>query len=631
MMLDEGIKEMLRERSWLRISVASVAMFLLASVLFELRGQEIEVQAPESVYAGQQFQVTFVLPGKPTDFQQPDWGGVEMLFGPAVGSSSQMTVINGKVNRSTSYTYSYVCRASSAGDFTIGAARAELASGRQSSAPFVVRVLSSGGAASAPSGGDGAQAGTSKSSASGDEAFVALELSRNEAYVGQPVVATVKIYTRLDLVGFDDIRFPSFDGFWVKEVPTSQHVTFSSTVVNGREYNVGVLRKYLLYPQKAGVQNLDGLEAVVQYRVRERPRSFFDEFMGSFSTSVMSLKGARKQVRVKALPTEGVPSGYNGAVGKFTVASKVDKEELETNDALTYTLTIEGTGNLHTIARPDIAFPSTVEAYDPVVKEDYAVRGDNQSGRISYEYVLIPRAPGEVEIPEYSFSYFNPASGKYEAVKVAGYKLKVRPGAGGGTPMVVGGGSGGKEDVQVLGNDIRHIHSIRGRLYTRGESFTGGGLYRWWLMVLALLTACAWIYLSRKQRVESDRVLLRDRRARSVARKRLRRAKELLDSGDELFYAELLRALWGYLGDKLHLEPHELSSDSVGASLRRRGVPESEVTAVHDAIAECEYARYGVNNNTEKAHESYDRALEVIMGLDEWLKRGGNHTQKEGK
>lgn len=620
---------MLREMKMLRFGIVCISVLLLSSMLFELRGQEIEVQAPESVYAGQQFQVTFVLPSKPTDFQQPDWGGVEMLFGPAVGSSSQMTVINGKVNRSTSYTYSYVCRANTAGDFTIGAARAELASGRKLSEPFVVRVLSSGGASATPGNSD-TRGGSGRTTPSGDEAFIALELSRNETYVGQPVVATVKIYTRLDLVGFDDIKFPSFDGFWVKEVQTPQHVSFSSTVVNGREYNVGVLRKYLLYPQKPGVQHLDGLEAVVQYRVRERPRSFFDEFMGSFSTSSMSLKGARKQLSVKALPTMGVPNGYTGAVGQFTAQSKIDKEELETNDALTYTITIEGTGNMHALVRPEITFPSTVEAYDPVVKEDYAVRGDNQSGRISYEYVLIPRAPGEVEIPEYIFSYFNPTRGKYEEVKVSGYKLQVKPGQGSGTPMVVGAGNG-KEDVQVLGNDIRHIHSVRGRLYTRGESFTGGGLYRWWLVLLALLTACTWIYLLRKQRVESDRVLLRDRRARSLARKRLRRAKELLDSGDELFYAELLRALWGYLGDKLHLEPHELSSDSVGASLRRRGVPESEVTAVHDAIEECEYARYGVSSNTEKAHESYDRALRVIMGLDEWLKRGGNHTPKEGK
>lgn len=620
---------MLRERKGLRLSVVSVVTLLLSLMCIEVCGQEIEVEAPESVYVGQQFQVTFSLPGKPKDFEPPEWGEIDMLFGPAVGSSSQMTVINGKVSRSTSYRYSYICRANKAGEFTIGAARAELEKGRQTSEPFVVRVLSAGGAA--PTTGGGAASGRAKgNAASGEEAFIALELSQSEAYVGQPVVATVKIYTRLDLVGFDDIKFPSFDGFWVKEIETPPHVTFSSTVVNGREYNVGVLRKYLLYPQKPGVHQLDGLEAVVQYRVRERPRSFFDEFMGSFSTSTVSLKGTRKQLTVKPLPTVGVPAGYSGAVGKFSAESKIDKEELETNDALTYTITLEGLGNMHAIARPDITFPSTIESYDPVVKENYTVRGDNQRGRISFEYVLIPRAPGEIEIPEYSFSYFNPAKGQYEEIKVQGYTLHVKPGQGGGAPMVVGSAMG-KEDVQVLGNDIRHIHSTRGKLYTRGESFTGGPLYRWWLVVVVVLTAGAWVYLSRKQRMEADRELLRDRRARGVARKRLRRAKELLDAGDELFYAELLRALWGYLGDKLHLEPHELSSDSVGASLRRRGVPEEEVAAVQSVIEECECARYGMRADTEKVHESYERALGVIMGLDDWLKRGGERSQKEGK
>lgn len=159
----------------------------------------------------------------------------------------------------------------------------------------------------------------------------------------------------------------------------------------------------------------------------------------------------------------------------------------------------------------------------------------------------------------------------------------------------------------------------------------GGMFYLWWMVLLVLATLGTWVYLSKKQRMEADGELLRDKRASGLAKKRLRRAKELMDRGDEGFYAELLRALWGYLGDKLHLEQHELSSESVGESLRIRGVPEEQVTAVHDAIAECEYARYGVRDDAAKTHESYERALAVISGLDAWLKRGGSRRQKKGK
>ncbi len=629
-MLEEAIKSVSVKRVSLRLLVGFLVALLLPLRGAVVRGQEIGVEAPESVYVGQQFQVTFVLSGKPKEFKEPDWGKIQMQYGPAVGHSSQISVVNGKMSRSTSYTYSYVCKAVEAGDLTVGAARAEMESGRQTSAPFTIRVLSTSGGAGMSSGGDeGGAVGSGAGEASSGDAFIALELSRNETYVGQPVVATVKVYTRLDLVGFDDIRFPSFNGFWVKEISTPQQISFSRAVVKGKEYNVGVLRSYLLYPQKAGEQKLEGLEAVVQYRERQRARSFFDEFMGSFSTATMSLRGAGKQLVVRALPESGRPSGFSGAVGRFSATSKIDKEELEANDALTYTLTLEGVGNLHALTAPEITFPSTVEAYAPVVKENYSVKGDNQAGSITYEYVLIPRAPGEVEIPEYNFAYFNPTSGKYEESRVRGYKLRVSPGQGGGGPAVVGRG-GDKEDVQVLGNDIRHIHSTRGRLYSRGERFVGGMWFLLWMACVVLATLVVWLFLLRKHRMESDRELLRDRRAGKLAQKRLRRAKGLMGSGDEVFYAELLRALWGFLGDKLHLEQHELSSESVGESLRRRGVPEEQVDKVRSALVECEYAQYGMRAGEAKEHSaSYARALEVISGLDAWLKRGGGKAKKE--
>lgn len=609
-----------------------VAMLFLPFVTIAAYAQKgIEVLAPRSVYVGQQFQVAFVFSGKPKEFKSPEWGKVQMLMGPSVESSRQMTVINGRMSQSVSYTYRYVCKADEVGDLTIGAAQAEMESGRVTSDPFTISVLSTGGAATSPGGGAGGQPrGAQRSEAAdGEDAFVTLEFSRSEAYIGQPIVAAVKIYTRLELLGFDDFRFPDFNGFWTKELPMPRQVSFSRTVLNGKQYNVGEIRRYLLYPQKAGVLKLEGLEAVVQYRVRERPRSFFEEFMGSFSTSSLTLKGQAKRINVKPLPS-GQPSSFSQGIGQFTASSKIEKQELATNDAVIYTITVEGTGNFHAFSKPGIRFPSTVEAYEPVVKENYSVKGDNQSGSITYEYVLVPRAPGKIEIPGYEFSYFDPSSGKYKTTQVEGYTLTVTPGQGGSSPMLVGGGNA-REDVQKLGEDIRHIHARRGRLHTKGESFTGGALYLWWVVLLAIATAGVWAYLSKRQQIESDGELLRDRRARGLAQKRLRRARELLDRGDEGFYAELLKALWGYLGDKLHLAPHELSSESVGESLRRRGVPGEQVAAVHDAIAECEYARYGVCSDAMKTHESYERALGVISGLDGWLKRGGNRAQKEGK
>ena len=454
-------------------------------------------------------------------------------------------------------------------------------------------------------------------SSSTDDIFVTIQLSQSEVYQGQPVVATLKIYTRVDLVGFDDFRFPDFKGFWAKEVDTPNQIQFTEDVYNGKQYHSGVLRQYVLYPQKSGELKIDPLHADIRYRARGATTSFFDEFMGTYRTASRSLQSSARTLKVLPLPANA-PASFKGAVGKFSVDAKVDNTSIKTNEALTYTLTVTGSGNMQLLQKPELNLPTTVEVFPPKMSENYALRGGIQTGSVAYEYVLLPRAPGKLTIPAFEFSYFDPQAKSYKTATTQPYTVDVIADSTQRATTVAGSVS--KEDVQYLGEDIRHIYLGNVLLHPLQERFVGTGF--WWLLLLLLLALLPilWIVLQRRQSYLADLSLVRGRRAANRARKRLQSAKKHMNSDAQQFYIELERAVWGYIADKLTLELADLSSEALVTSLQEKGVPEDTIEKIRTVIVECEYARYAPSAAANRQEELYTATLEAFEQLERWLK-----------
>ncbi len=600
-----------------------IGVFLCLLSIRVTLAQDLKVEIPNAVYVGQPFRIVFVASGKVDEFKPPVWGVLKLLQGPMESKVEQIQMVNGRVSRSLRISFTYICQINEAGEYNLSAATAQIDGKTVKSEPITIEVLSE-----PQGGGGGANSQMSQSARSrgniannssdqGEDLLVVIQLSQNEVYQGQPVVATCKVLTRLDLVSFEDFRFPDFKGFWAKEIETPQQISFRSEVYNGRQYNAGILRQYVLYPQKSGELEIEPLKAVVQYRVRGARQSFFDEFMGTFQTDTQTLISAARKLKVNALPG-GAPSSFNGAVGNFSIAAKVDNQKVKTNDALSYVLTVSGAGNLQLLQKPELTLPSTVEVFPPKIVENYSIRNGIQTGSVAYEFIFIPRAPGELTIPPYEFSYFDPQAKAYKTISTSAFTLDIEADTTQRISSIAGSVS--KEDVQYLGQDIRHIYVGNILLQPMGIAFVGS--FFWWIALSLILLSflCLWVVFQRRQAFLANLTLVRGKRAGNIARKRLQRAKHYMTVDAALFYVELERAIWGYFSDKFALELSSLSSDGVRTALLEKGVQEVQIEAVQRIISACEYARYAPASVEDDLMEMYNTTLSTLGELERCLK-----------
>lgn len=591
-------------------------------------GQTLEVSAPQQVYAGQQFRVVFSTSGKLESLTPPDFAKLDVLAGPQTSRMQQVQVINGKVDQRVTTSYIYVCSAPEEGTYTIPPVEAKIGGETVKSQAWTIEALAATSNAQPTQGrrpGQGRQPqsrGSEGDVVSDKDLFVRVIVDRTNVYKGEPILATVKLYTRVDVAGFEDLRFPEFNGFWAKEIETAKQISFTQEAYKGREYHVATLRKYALYPQKAGTLEIDPLEASIVYRVHRRAQSIWDEFMGGgYREDVHKVQSAKIKINVKDLPSNA-PQGFGGAVGQFTANAQVDKQEVLTNEAVTFTYTITGSGNMQLIPAPDFTFPNTVEAFPPKEKANYRLKGVTQSGSITYEYVLIPRAPGQIKIPEFTFGYFDPSAKQYKVCITEPISLDITADS---TQLAgpIAAGNISKEDVKYIGEDIRYIHSAVPVFYVLGDSLIGGVF--WWLFIFLLVLAVGitWILLARRLKLQADVARAKGRQARSLARKRLRKAKGYMEESDQRFYEELVRAIWGYLSDKLGMNMADLSSSSVREQLEARGVDEQTEEELSALIADCEYARYAPDAGDTQRSDLYARALRALEAVDASLKQKG--------
>ena len=606
-----------------RILLSTAALLALGAA----RADEasFEINTPLIVTAGEMFRVEFVLEGKADDdtIRAPEFDGLDVLAGPTAATGYQYQTINGVSSQKTTLTITYVVMARNAGTVTIGAASID-AKGRTYTTKATPIEVVDEGAAERREGEDRAaeQGNAVKNKVAKDDILLRLNLSRASVYKGEPLRASLTLYTRVGIAGFENVKLPSFNGFWSQELPTDNYTTNRQTL-DGKVYDTRIIKEYLLYPQQAGTLTIDPAEMTAIAQVVIRNNNGFDPFFGSGADVYnvqRKLSTGRIEVAVKELPA-GAPASFNGAVGSFTLSSEQPSSELKANSAATYTVKISGTGNLTFLQVPALDLPTSFELYDVRSTEALRTTAAGTTGYRQFEYPFIARAEGEYEIPPVEFSYFNPEKESYATLSTRPLTLRVAPDASGGSgpAQVVQGPA--KEDVRRLGNDIRFIKSGRPALRSTSAPLMFSATYFVSLLLIAAAFVALYFALRRMIRDSKNTVLVRNRRANKVAVQRFRAAERFMrEQNRHAFYEEMLRALWGYMSDKLNIPVADLTKEKIRDELQRRGVTSEEARRFTEIISRCDEAQYSPSASVGM-NEVYAEGVNIISHIESIVKR----------
>lgn len=596
-----------------------------------------KVSAPSTVEAGGKFRVQFTVNTQNvSNFSAPDFKGFEVIYGPATSSQSSFQMINGRTSQSSSIIYTYVLLSESPGTFTIGSASVQVDGKAVKSKPVQVRVLPSGQSPSAGSSGgnstNGSASGNGSSNNGSDgrnassaqnisakDLFMTATASRTNVHEQEAILLTYKIYTLLDLTQLDG-KLPTLDGFQIQEIPLPRTKEFGIEQYNGRNYRTVVWSEYLLFPQKSGNLTIPAItyEGVVVTRNRNiDPIEAFFNGTGGLMEVKRKITTPALTIHVSPLPNQ--PAGFSGAVGKFSVSSTISKQEVDANDAVTLKISVKGNGNMKLISTPEVAFPKDFETYDAKVNDRFDLTRTGLAGTKEFEYLFVPRHAGTYEIPAAQFIYFDTDSRSYKTLTTEAYTLKVNKGKG-GTGQSVSNYSGQQQDVQQLNQDVRFIKKGEVVLHQPGDTFFGTWKY-WMAYLLPLLLFMLILIMGRKQMKASANVALsRGKKANKVALRRMKTAKKLLDSHDiGQFYDEVLRALWGYVGDKFNMSQESLNKENIEQSLSSRHVPDENIQQFMKVLNDCEFARYAPGDVNENMENVYNSAIDAISKMEDNL------------
>ncbi|HIZ86723.1 MAG TPA: BatD family protein [Candidatus Coprenecus pullistercoris] len=568
------------------------------------------VDVPAVVSSDEDFRVVFTATGdgKVSDFSEPSFEGFEVLAGPLTSTSSSFQMINGKTTQSRSSSYTFVLRSTGTGKFTIGQASVRIGKEAYSTEPVTVEVVE----------GRTASSQDTQSQSAGGDLMLRMTVSKTRAVIGEPIVVTLKLYVQNSAIGgFENVRFPTFDGFWSQEIEAPQNIQFVRENYGGKVYNSALLRRYMLLPQQTGTLTIDAAEIVclIQERVRSHGSgSVFDDFFESYQTVRRRVSSQPVSIEVSPLPS-GAPSSFTGGVGSFRLSAGFDKDSVSAHEAVSLKVTVSGTGNINLVTAPDVSLPSEFEAYD-VRKSDKVSTGQaGASGDVTFEYPFIPRVPGDYAVPPVEFSYYDIGSGTYRTLSSGPLHLKVGEGDRKDATVVAPGA--GKQSVRNINEDIRFIAPSYGKLRREGALAVGSPLWYAAAALVLLLTAVAWTLLSRRAARMEDIAGTRNRKALKVARARLRNASVFLKQNlYTAFYEELHKAIVGYISDKLTLPPADLSRDRIAGELRARGRDEALIQELFEIMDACEYARYAPSSGSEAMDGHYRQAVKVISEIE---------------
>lgn len=564
------------------------------------------------VGTGEPFEITFSANGNMDTFIPPEFPGFQVVSGPNVSQS--MTSVNGKTAVSISYSYGLI--ATREGTFTLGPAFMVSGGHRISSGSAKIKVVKGSPARQNNQAADadleltdGSRADLSKS------LFIKSVTDKRSVYQGEQIALSYRLYTRIGIVDSRVDKLPDLTGFWSEDVKNPrQQAQWRTETYKGVKYNVADIKQAVLFPEHSGDLRIDPFEMTFIVRVQAPERDIMDQFFGSYQDVKYQAKSAPVVIHVRPLPEQGKPSGFSGAVGRFSVKATADKDSLKANEALNYSIKISGAGNLRLLKTLEIKFPQEFESYDPKITDSVSEADRGLSGRRAYTYLLIPKKHGNYSLASFHFSYFDPVTGSYTTLTTAPLSVKVSKGIHEQT--VSSPAPAGQQDLEAVYKEIRTIKTGRPDLSEIGKSFYGSLAY--YLLLFAGPVACvvSLIYRNQLRRYNSDVVKVKDRRAGKVAAKHLADARQqLLTQQSATFYEAIFRGVYGYLSDKLDLTAAELSREVITSRLAHRGAGEGTVRDLMDLLDSCEMARYSPAAQVAAA-QVFDNAKRIINDIE---------------
>ena len=608
--------------------IATILAFLLAAAA-AFAQNAIKVNVQNLVAVDEQFSVTFIIEGegRPSGFEWECGDNFQLVWGPQKGSSSSISIVNGKRTQSSQTTYTYVLMPRGTGTFRLPAATATLKGEQISSGAVTIQVVSNGtqssssGQANSSDGpaDEGGRQQAQTGSVPSEDIFMRLNLSKNKAVVGETINATLKLYHRVNIAGFEDAKFPTFNGFWSQETQAPSNIEFHRENVGDKIYDAAVLRSWTLIPQQAGDITIDPAELVCLVNVRNRRTSsgsIFDSFFQDDYTTIRKrVTTPAIKVQVNKIPA-GAPASFGGGVGNFRMSAALTRDSLRTHDAASLKVTVTGKGNIALLEAPKINFPPDFEVYD--------VKTTESAGSKTFEYPFIPRSHGNFTIGPVEYSYYDVSAGKFVSLRSQEMPLKVSKGnedavQQGGGQMV---SAPGRKDVRDLGSDIRFIATRKPSFTHAGYFFAGSGLF-WLIALLLIASATAIFFATRKLAARrADVAGSKNRAATKMARKRLSLAGEFLQKDlYTAFYEELHKALLGFVGDKLNMPAGELNKETIAERLVEGGCAQDLAERFNALLDACEFARYAPSEGHEAMNAHYEGAVNVISEIDSAMRR----------
>ena len=604
---------------------------MLCMMVLGVVAQTLTGRAPSQVAVGEQFRLTYTI--NTQDVRGFRAGNIpeelEVLMGPSTSTQSSFQMVNGHTSSTSSVTYTYIVVATKNGTFTIPPAHATVDGKTVTSNEIRIKVsgqAQQGGRQQGgrQSGGGNGELRPAGSAITSGDLFIKVSASKQHVREQEPILLTYKVYT---LVGLTQLsgKMPDLKSFYTREVPLPQEKSFKIETLNGRQYRTVTWQQYVMFPQATGKLEIpsityDGIVAM-QNRNIDPFEAFFNGGSGYIEVK-KQIKAPSITIQVDPLPQR--PANFSGGVGSFDISATLDKAEVKANDPINLRVVVSGVGNMKLLKQPVVKMPKDFDSYDAKVTDKTKLTVNGLEGSIVYDFLAVPRHQGTYEIPAIEYTYFDTKSNSYKTVRTESYTLKVAKGDGQTTVASFDG----QEDVKQLGSDIRYIHTGNTDQHGVNDFFFGSTTYWVSLAVLVIVFLSLFIIFRRRAIENANIVKQRAGKANKVAVKRLKKAAKLMKAGkDGEFYDEVMRALWGYVGDKLNMPVDQLSRDNISQQLSAYNVSDETIAQFIGALDECEFARYAPGDATGNMNKVYDAAITAITQIANTMKKSGKNTK----
>ncbi len=599
-------------------------LFLIGCISIAVSwAQTLTGRAPAQVAVGEQFRLSYTVnTDDAKGFRAGDIpDAFDVLMGPSTSTQSSFQMVNGHTSSSSSITYTYILSAKKNGSFTIPAAH--VTAGGKTITSNELHIKVSGQAQQGGQQGGHQQSSTGEirnagSSISGSDLFIKVTASKQHVREQEPILLTYKVYTLVGLTQLNG-KMADLKSFYSREVPLPQEKQFHIENLNGKPYRTVTWQQYVVFPQTTGKLEIPSITyegIVVQQNRNVDPFEAFFNGGSGYVEVKKQIKAPGITIQVDPLPQR--PAGFSGGVGRYSISAQLDKDEVKANDPVKLRVVVTGVGNMKLLKQPEVKFPKDFDHYDAKVTDKTQLTTSGLEGSITYDFLAVPRHQGDYEIPAIEYIYFDTQANAYKTVKTEPFKLHVEKGSGSSSATYTG-----QEDVKLLNSDIHYIKT--GDTLQRGvnEFFFASTEY-WVSLALLLLGFISLFIIFRQRAIENaDIVKQRAGKANKVATKRLKKAAKLMAGGKQNeFYDEVLRALWGYVGDKLNMPVEQLSRENISQQLESRNVSSETISQFIGALDECEFARYAPGDATGNMNKVYDAAMTAITQIAATMKRG---------